>query len=108
MVDALPIPIGAYYSAKNRQDISAMIELFAAGAGVVDEGAELCGRAEICPWMERTTKALAVQSEITAVREDSGRTIVTAIVSGNFAASPVTLDYAFTLEDGLIARLEIA
>jgi ketosteroid isomerase-like protein len=104
----LPSPIGPYYDAKNRQDIAAMIELFTPDAVVLDEGTERHGRDEIFAWMERTTKALAVQSEITAAREESGRMIVTAIVSGNFAASPVTLDYAFTLAGGLIARLEIA
>lgn len=104
----LPLPIGPYYAAKNRQDIDAMIELFASDAVVIDEGSERRGRDEIYGWMERTTKTLAVQSEITGARDVGGRTIVTAIVSGDFPASPVELAYAFTLADGLIARLEIA
>lgn len=104
----LPHPLGAYYEAKNRQDLDAIIDMFAPDAIVLDEGSELQGHEEIYRWMERTAKKLAVQSEVIAARQEDGRIIVTAIVSGDFKGSPVTLGYAFTLKDGKIARLEIA
>ncbi|GAY22175.1 nuclear transport factor 2 family protein [Sphingobium fuliginis] len=104
----LPHPLGPYYEAKNRQDLDAIIDMFAPDAIVLDEGNVLRGHKEIYGWMERTAKRLAVQSEVIAARQEGGRDVVTAIVSGDFKGSPVKLSYAFTLKDGKIARLEIA
>jgi len=108
MTQQLPHPVGPYYEAKNRQDIDTMITLFADDAVVVDEGSDRRGHDQIYEWMTNTTKRLAVQSEIIAVVSQAGRDIVTAVVSGDFTGSPVTLNYAFTLRDEKIARLEIA
>lgn len=104
----LPHPIGFYYEAKNRQDIDTMITAFASDAVVLDEGEERQGTAAIHEWMANTTKKLAVMSEITGAEHRDGREIVTAIVSGDFPSSPVTLQYAFTLQGDRIVRLEIA
>jgi hypothetical protein len=103
----LPEPLAAYFAAKNRKDIDAMLVPFAEQATVRDEGSDLSGHAAIREWMEGTTKKYAVTVEPTGIATEEGRTVVTALVSGNFPGSPATLRYNFTLGAGKIARLEI-
>jgi hypothetical protein len=103
----LPEPLAAYFAAKNRKDIDAMLVPFAAQATVRDEGHERSGHAAIHEWMEGTTKKYAVTVEPTAIAAEEDRTVVTARVSGNFPGSPTELRYKFTLGAGKIARLEI-
>jgi ketosteroid isomerase-like protein len=103
----LPEPIAAYFAAKNRKDIDAMLLPFAADAIVKDEGEELRGHAPIRAWMEKTTKKYAVTVEPRKIETKDGGTVVTALVSGNFPGSPAELHYAFRLGAGKITGLEI-
>lgn len=107
MTASLPEPIAAYYAAKNRHDIDAMLAPFAADASVRDEGEEMRGHAAIRHWMEETTRKYRVTVAVAEVSEADGRTLVAADVTGTFPGSPARLRYAFTLEAGRIARLEI-
>jgi ketosteroid isomerase-like protein len=107
MSTELPAPLVAYFAAKNRHDIDGMLAPFSASAVVWDEGEERSGHAAIREWMEGTTRKYRVSVEVTGVTVDADRTLVTALVSGNFAGSPATLRYAFTLDGGEIARLDI-
>jgi ketosteroid isomerase-like protein len=103
----LPDPLTTYFTAKNRHDIDAMLMPFSEEAVVKDEGQERRGHAAIREWMEETTRKYRVTVEVTDVVETDGKTIVTAMVSGNFPGSPARLRYAFTLGGGKVARLEI-
>jgi ketosteroid isomerase-like protein len=103
----LPEAIAAYFAAKNRHDVDAMLVPFSGQAVVRDEGKEMRGRAAIRAWMEETTRKYRVTVEVTDAAEAGGATLVTALVSGNFAGSPAQLRYAFTLDGPEIARLEI-
>ena len=107
MPTELPEPLAAYFAAKNRHDIEGMLAPFAADAIVWDEGQERSGHPAIREWMVETTRKYRVTVEVTGVAVDNDRTLVAALVSGNFPGSPATLHYAFTLEGGSIARLEI-
>ena len=80
----LPEPIAAYFAAKNRKDVEAMLAPFSAHAIVKDEGQELHGLAPIRGWMEETTRKYAVTVEPKSVAVRNGSTVVTALVSGNF------------------------
>src|SRR5262245_59511543 len=101
-MSALPEPLSAYLSAKNRHDIDAMLAPFSADAVVKDESRERRGRAAIREWMEETTRKYRVTVEVTGASEEDGRTVVAGLVSGNFSGSPAVLHFAFTLEGGKI------
>jgi ketosteroid isomerase-like protein len=103
----LPESLETYFTAKNRHDIDAMLAPFAEQAVVKDEGREMRGRAAIREWMEETTRKYRPTVEVGEVAQTDGRTVVTALVSGTFPGSPAQLRFAFTLEDGRIARLDI-
>jgi ketosteroid isomerase-like protein len=100
-------PLDAYFAAKNRKDIDAMLAPFAKDAIVKDEGRTHSGRAAIRAWMEETTRKYGVTFEVTDVAEESDRVRVAALVSGNFPGSPATLHYAFQLSGDRISHLEI-
>jgi ketosteroid isomerase-like protein len=104
---AMPAPLAAYFAAKNRHDVDAMLAAFAETAVVEDEGQKRHGHAAIRAWIEETTRKYRDTVEITGVAEADGRTVVTGLVSGDFPGSPVELRFAFGLEGGRIARLKI-
>jgi hypothetical protein len=105
---SLPDPISAYLKAQNEDDVNAMLAPFDDDATVKDEGREHHGRAAVRSWLEDVTRKYRVTLHVKEVRDINGTTVVSGLVSGNFAGSPVLLDYAFTLSGPTIARLEIA
>ena len=107
MSATLPEPLSAYFGAKNGHDIDAMLAPFAADAVVKDEGQERRGLAAIRAWMEETTRTYRDTVKITDVAWTDGRTVVAGLVCGDFPGSPAMLHFAFTLEAGKVARLEI-
>lgn len=104
---ALARPLDAYFAAKNRHDVDAMLDCFAEDAVVVDEARGRHGKIAIRQWIEETTRKYRVNVEVLDARESEGNTVVTGLVFGNFPGSPVKLHYAFALSDGRIMRLEI-
>ena len=105
----LPQPLGSYYASVNARDDERVLALFAAEAVVKDEGGEHHGREAIRSWMQTTmTKYGPLTATPSAVAENGHTAVVTSTVSGDFKGSPVTLRYAFTLQDERIIRLEIA
>jgi hypothetical protein len=100
-------PLDAYFAAKNRKDIEAMLVHFTDDAVVKDEGGTHSGRAAIRSWMEETTRKYGVAVEVSGVERESDRIRVAALVSGNFPGSPATLHYAFQLKGDRISGLEI-
>jgi uncharacterized protein (TIGR02246 family) len=108
MSERLPSPLAAYYEAKNRHDIDAMLAPFAEDAVVKDEGQEHHGRAAIRAWIEHTTRKYRVTIDIKQIETVDDRLLVSGLVAGDFPGSPAMLRYAFTLSGSRIARLEIA
>jgi hypothetical protein len=107
MSTTLSEPLKAYFDAKNRHDIDAMLAPFAADAVVKDEGEERRGLAAIRAWLDETNRKYRPTAEVTDVAATGGWTIVTAAISGDFPGSPAQLRFAFALEAGKVARLEI-
>jgi hypothetical protein len=107
MTIQLPSPLAAYFAAKNKHDIDAMLAPFADDAVVKDEGAERRATAAIRSWMDDTTRKYRVTVEVKNIGEEDGRTTVSSLVSGDFPGSPAILRYAFTLSGSEISRLEI-
>ena len=102
----LPEAIAAYFAADKR-DGEAVARCFTKGAVVKDEGHTHSGLAAIKAWKAAASAKYAYTSAPFAVEQKEGRYIVTSRLTGNFPGSPVDLRYAFRLERGKIARLEI-
>ncbi|TIO09842.1 nuclear transport factor 2 family protein [Mesorhizobium sp.] len=107
MTVKLPQPLTAYFAAKNRHDIEAMLVPFSRDATVRDEGENHRGSAAIRTWMETTTNKYRVTVEVAGATVNGDAWRIAGIVSGNFPGSPATLHYSFTLNGERIARLEI-
>ena len=102
----LPEPIAAYFNADKR-DGEAVARCFTKQAVVKDEGRTHSGLAAIKAWKAAASAKYSYTSEPLAVEQKDGRYIVTSRLTGNFPGSPANLRYAFRLERGKIARLEI-
>lgn len=102
----LPDPIAAYFAA-DRQSADAVSRCFTSQGVVKDEGRTHVGPDAIKAWKQSTSAAYDYTSEPFAVEHTDGVHVVTSRVAGNFPGSPIDLRYAFRLERGLIASLEI-
>jgi hypothetical protein len=102
----LPEPIAAYFAADQR-DGEAVARCFTKRAVVKDEGHTHSGLAAIKGWKAKASAKYSYTSVPFAVEQRDGRYIVTSRLTGNFPGSPVDLRYAFRLERGKIALLEI-
>lgn len=107
MTIELPEPLAAYFAAKNRHAIDAMLTPFASDAIVLDEGRTYTGHAAIKAWMEETTRKYRVTVEPTEASAKGQNWTVAGLVSGDFPGSPATLRYRFVLSRDRISRLEI-
>lgn len=104
----LPEPLAAYFAAANARDAGKAVAFFAADAVVRDEGHEHHGTEAIRGWIEGTNANYRPAFEPKSVTGSADRPQVETVVSGDFAGSPVRLRYSFQLDNGKIARLEIA
>src|SRR5262245_40324413 len=102
----LPEPIAAYFAA-DATSSEAAAECVTADANVIDELKTHRGREAIRQWKVASTAKYSYATEPTAIKNEGGRSVVTARVTGNFPGSPVDLHYTFTLDGDGISRLEI-
>jgi len=102
----LPEPIAAYFDADQRGG-EAVARCFTKQAVVKDEGQTHAGPAAIKAWKTQASSKYSYTSEPFAVEQKQGRYVVTSRLTGNFPGSPVDLRFAFRLERGKIASLEI-
>lgn len=102
----LPEPIAAYFDADTR-DAEALARCFTNQAVVKDEGQTHSGLAAIMAWKTAASAKYSYTSVPFAAEEKNGRHIITSRLTGNFPGSPVDLRFAFRLERGKIASLEI-
>ena len=102
----LPEPIAAYFDA-DKQGGDAVARCFTNRAVVKDEGRTHSGLEAIKAWKTAAAAKYSYVAEPSTVERSAGRFIVTARLTGNFPGSPVDLRYAFGLERGKIASLEI-
>jgi hypothetical protein len=103
----MPEPIAAYFDA-DRQDGQAVARCFTKDGVVLDEGKTHSGLAAIEAWKNDSTSRYTYTARPHTLQTQGSSYIVTSQVSGNFPGSPVDLRYAFVLERGKIASLEIA
>ena len=103
----LPAPIAGYFTAENSDDTEALTTCFAPDAIVRDEGRRIQGIAAIKAWKRDGKAKYQHKIKVIAASEKDGETIVRGLVSGKFPGSPIELDFAFALKDGVIAALEV-
>ena len=103
----LPAPVAAYFAA-DTTSAEAVAQCFTDGAVVIDERQEYRGRTAIARWKAEASAKFRYSVERLGAHVSADQTTVTGRVTGDFPASPVELQYRFTLEGDKIARLEIA
>lgn len=104
----MPKPVASYFAAVNERNVHTFVAALAEDAVVEDEHRAHRGPEEIRRWLEGAIKRYDFTVEPTHVAEGGGTTTVTAIVTGGFPGSPLTLRHEFTLVGQKISRLEIA
>ena len=102
----LPEPIAAYFEADKRGG-DAVARCFTRQAVVKDERRTHSGHDAIKAWKTAASAKYFYVAEPLALEQKEGRFIVTSRLTGNFPGSPVDLRYAFRLERGKIASLDI-
>lgn len=102
----LPVPIAAYFSAVSI-DGDAVARCFTSDAIVTDEGQTHRGTLAIKGWKDKASLKFSYTTEPFASKVESGLTVITTHVAGNFPGSPVDLRYAFGLEGDKIASLRV-
>ena len=95
--------IRAYFDADGASPLAA----FAPNAVVADEGHRHIGHAAIDAWWREVTAKYQAVAEPLAVNPRDDVHEVRAKVTGQFSGSPITLTFAFRIEDDRIASLEI-
>ena len=103
----LPAPVQAYFDADEAAGDAAPTDAFAPDAVVRDEGRTHAGRDAIAAWWRAAKAQYRHRAEPREIQEERGLAIVRARVTGRFPGSPALLTFAFRLEGGRIAALEI-
>jgi len=102
----LPEPIAAYFAA-DKLDSDAIARCFTKDAVVKDEGHTYTGLAAIQQWKANASAKYRYTSEPIRLEKNTGVTVVTSHLTGDFPGSPIDLRYFFRLERGKVASLEI-
>lgn len=97
--------ISIYFDAEVSSDI--FKTAFTQDAVVTDENTEYHGINDILNWMTHSRKQYQYTATPIHLAEDADKTVVKAILEGNFPGSPITLRYEFQIIHGQIAKLEI-
>ena len=104
---SLPEPVARYIESANRFDAAGAAEYFTPDAVVRDEQKDHIGHVAIERWIAQTSQAAQPHVTVTSARTLGATVKLTGHVAGNFAGSPVDLDYEFHLQGGKITRLTI-
>lgn len=107
MIIKLPLIIEAFVQGKNNHDSEAVVACFTNDAVVYDEGQEFHGTAAIKKWLDASIAKYKVTLTVKNIVDIDEETVLTAEVSGDFAGSPVPLDFHFTIREDKIDRLTI-
>jgi hypothetical protein len=107
----LDTPIARYFATADGSDPQAFASAFTADAIVTDEGRTYRGRDEITAWRNAANAKYRITVTPNAVTQRDGKTVVTALVAGDFPKAglpdPLFLEYRFELRNAEIASLSI-
>lgn len=104
----LPEPIQVFFDAEKGAGDTAPVRAFAPDAVVKDEGKTHVGHDAIEAWWRTAKAQYQHMAEPCGILEEGGLTVVRAKVTGRFPGSPALLSFAFQLNNGRIAALEIS
>lgn len=102
----LPEPIAAYFAADTHGP-DEVARCFTPKGVVKDEGQTHTGREAIKAWKAESSTRYTYTSDPFSIELIDGVHGVWSHVAGSFPGSPIDLKFAFRLERGLIASLEI-
>jgi hypothetical protein len=103
----MPQAVTAYFDAEKTSDANALDTCFAQDATVRDEGLTHRGLDAIKKWKTASRIKYQYTVDLLSASQDGQHCTVRARIAGNFAGSPVVLAYAFAMQEGKIALLEI-
>ncbi len=103
----IPHAIQAYFDADRKNDCEAVLDCFATGATVHDEGRSHAGHHAIGGWWEYSKARYQHVAEPVEALADGPKTRVIAEVRGQFPGSPARLTYTFSLAGEKIEAPEI-
>lgn len=103
----IPKCVEAFFEADRRADVDGVVAAMAAEASVADERKLHVGRDAIRAWWLEAKRKTPHVNEPLDAETDEDVTRVRVRVSGEFPGSPVTLQFAFTVQSDRIVRLEI-
>ncbi|HEY4200232.1 MAG TPA: nuclear transport factor 2 family protein [Devosiaceae bacterium] len=103
----LPPAISGYFAGAQNNARKGFEACFTPDAIVHDEGKTYHGIEAIKAWHIAATDPNSVTTRAISMRQENGKIVVPAEVSGTFKGSPIVLDFVFTLKGDLIAELEI-
>lgn len=105
----LPTAIRGYLAAQTARDTDAALRAFAPTAVVVDQDQTFRGTDEILVFLREAGAEFTYTTElISASRVDDARWVATNHLEGDFPGGVADLDYRFTMNGDLIAKLVIA
>ena len=107
MTIKLPPVIQKYVAVSNQHDVKSILACFSDDPVVRDEGKEFRGKEMIEGWIVKTIEKYKFHFKPLSNKDDKDEMVVAVQVSGTFDASPVTLDYHFTIERDRIVSLAI-
>src|SRR5260221_6053554 len=93
MLPDLPPVVTRFIDASNARDLDAAVACFAARAVVEDEGQTHTGIDAVREWKRETENRFAYTIDPIALDERNGRTVVTATLTGDFPAGPVSPEF---------------
>ena len=106
----LPKPVQEFLSATERYDTDCLMQLFARGATLRDEGKEYQAAA-IREWSDRQFLGAKVTLKVIGTTTQDEETVISTEVDGNYESwgitEPFYLDFRFTLNGAKITRLRI-
>lgn len=103
----LPSPIQTYFTARAPQDGDALAAAFAPEAIVRDEGRDHRGPQAIRMWWLAAKAKYRHHAEPIEMAQTGRKTVIRAIVTGDFPGSPAVLTFTFGLVGDHISDLEI-
>lgn len=100
---ALPKAVHEFVTTTNAHDADALLEVFAPGASVVDDGTTYSTEAAIREWI----KIHQVNPKIVITPTSFAGNRLVGSVDGDFSGGPLMFAFAFTVEDDAITNLAI-
>lgn len=103
----LPQAVTALINAQDNFDSDAYANCFSETGVMFDEGKTYTGRAEIRDLIEETNKKYQTVMKPLEYAESGTSGVLSAVCSGTFPGSPLTLKFHFDIADGQIQYLKV-